>query len=109
MIVIEIAKNFSPAPAGRFRSDGDFSGEAFREDHLRKALKNNDIVEVVLDGAYGYGSSFLDEAFGGLVRLGYFSPDDLGKRLKITARSRTFSHYKRLIEKYIAEAKLKID
>jgi hypothetical protein len=107
MTVIEIAKDFSPAPAGRFRTDGDFSGEAFREDYLRKALEGSSAVEVVLDGAYGYGSSFLDEAFGGLVRLGYFSRDDLKRRLTITAKSKTFSHYKRLIEKYISDAKSK--
>jgi hypothetical protein len=80
---ISIAKAFSRFPAGRFREDGPFSGEAFREDKLLPLLRKHSEVVVVLDGVEGYGSSFLEEAFGGLVREKYFTADELKKRLKI--------------------------
>jgi len=34
-------------------------------------LLNNQRTVIIFDGARGYGSSFLEEAFGGLVRLGF--------------------------------------
>ena len=33
-----------------------------------ESIKKNEKLIVNLDGGYGYGSSFLEEAFGGLVR-----------------------------------------
>ena len=33
-----------------------------------QALENNDQLTVILDGGYGYATSFLEEAFGGLAR-----------------------------------------
>ena len=50
----------------------EYSGEDFREKILAPAFakckKNGEQLTVNLDGGYGYGSSFLEEAFGGLVR-----------------------------------------
>lgn len=68
IVKIRIAKDFSRVPAGRYYSDGPFSGERFRKEKLEPPLLNGDRVEVIFDGARGYGSSFLEEAFGGLVR-----------------------------------------
>ena len=70
---ISIAKDFSRYPAGRFESDGPYSGETFRKKYLELALRNHEKITIDLDGTRGYGSSFLEEAFGGLVRAG-FSP-----------------------------------
>ena len=39
------------------------------EKKLIPALQESGSVKIVLDGTMGYGSSFLEEAFGGLVRL----------------------------------------
>jgi len=78
--VINIERNFSRYPAGRYFDDGPYSGQRFREEFLIPALSGTDKVIVELDGARGYGSSFLEEAFGGLVRKGY-SVDDLLNRL----------------------------
>ncbi len=83
MKTINVAADFSAYPAGRFLDDGPFSGEAFREKHLLPALKDDEHVSINLDGGEGFGSSFLEEAFGGLVRKQYFSKDNLHKRLKI--------------------------
>ncbi|MBV4368166.1 MULTISPECIES: STAS-like domain-containing protein [Erwiniaceae] len=68
MKIIEV-KKFSKYPGPRYKKLGDYSGEEFRDDILAPALKEGDVA-VDFDGVYGYGSSFLEEAFGGLVRKG---------------------------------------
>lgn len=70
-IRISVAQDFSPSPAGRYPEDGPFPGAVFRDKLLIPALKEHEKVIVDLDGTSGYGSSFLEEAFGGLVRNGY--------------------------------------
>ena len=69
---ISIARDYTKTPGGRFIKEGDYSGEDFREKMLFPAFKEmkekGDKLTVDLDGGYGYGSSFLDEAFGGLAR-----------------------------------------
>ncbi|QLJ16243.1 STAS-like domain-containing protein [Pseudomonas putida] len=79
---ISVTKQFSEYPAGRYRQDGKFSGEVFRDDLLAPSLKRHDVVEIDLDGAMGYGSSFLEEAFGGLVRKHHMDPKSLRKQLR---------------------------
>lgn len=65
---INIAKDFSEVPAGRFYSDGEVSGQAFREKVLAPALAKPGPLLIDLDGVEGFGSSFLEEAFGGFLR-----------------------------------------
>lgn len=100
--MIELASQFSTTPAGRYRSDGRFSGEVFRDDVLVPALDRagNDTVTVVLDGVAGYGSSFLEEAFGGLARRN----PSFARRVNLVARSKVFEKYKMMAERYIREA-----
>jgi hypothetical protein len=98
--MISIAKDYTDTPAGRYRSDGDFSGERFRDEYLVPALRENDVVEVDLDGVMGFGSSFLEEAFGGLVRLG-FAARDLHRRLRVSAG---MAAYRTRIWRYIDDA-----
>lgn len=38
---------------------------------LRPALEAGDVIHLKMDGTRGYASSFLEEAFGGLIRAGY--------------------------------------
>ena len=83
MIEIRIAEDFSRSPAGRYRDDGPRSGEAFRMDHLVPALKEAGKVVIYLDDVEGYGSSFLEEAFGGLVRIDGFASDELHRLLTL--------------------------
>lgn len=72
MISINIAKEYTRTPGGRFSNEGNFSGEEFRKTWLRpkyeEAKQQNTPLEVILDGGYGYATSFLEEAFGGLAR-----------------------------------------
>jgi hypothetical protein len=105
MKTIKIATDFSDTPLGRFPSDGDFSGQRFREEFLRPALAMEDNITVDIDGVEGYGSSFLEEAFGGLVRKRYFTVADLKKKLTIKQEEAGFDMYRDLIWRYIREAK----
>lgn len=102
-------RDFAPSPGGRFVSDGEYSGEWFREEilapALRKASTESEALVVILDGTSGYGSSFLEEAFGGLIRLKRATPSDVREYLKIEANSPLYRPYKVLAEKYIASAK----
>ncbi len=77
--VVNIGRSFSRFPAGRYLADGPASGEKFREEVLRPLLVAGRSIRIELDDALGYGSSFLEEAFGGLVRSGYESSDLLGR------------------------------
>ena len=79
--MISIARDFSRSPAGRHISDGPYSGERFREEFLVPALMHDSNIVLELDGTRGMGSSFLEEAFGGLVRRG-FDPSLLRRRLR---------------------------
>jgi hypothetical protein len=84
---IHIAQDFSKYPAGRFVSDGPASGERFRDEVLVPFLNSvSETLTVELDGTLGYGSSFLEEAFGGLVRERGFTATDLKKRLILHSR-----------------------
>lgn len=86
ILSISVAQDFSRFPAGRYQTDGPNSGERFREELLAPSLRTADLVTVKLDGTRGYGSSFLEEAFGGLVRLGYFKADELQSKLAIESK-----------------------
>jgi hypothetical protein len=108
MMKIRIA-DFAPSPGGRYVSDGEFSGEWFRDVILAPALSAaqsaSDILVVELDGTSGYGSSFLEETFGGLIRRGLFSPQAVRSFLRIEAVSALYAPYKALADKYISSAK----
>lgn len=68
MIRIDIKNEFSDCPGARYRKDGPHSGEEFYEEILKprfdKALENNEKLEVILDGVWGYPSSFVSGSFG---------------------------------------------
>lgn len=73
-ITLKVSMLFSRTPGARYEKEGDFSGEKFRKDilfpKLTQAIQENYILAVDLDGTAGYGTSFLEEAFGGLIRDG---------------------------------------
>lgn len=79
---IDVAREFTGRPFGRYRTDGNRSGEVFREDLLVPALRQYDHVTVNLGGTNFYGSSFLEEVFGGLVRE-HFSKAELDQKLTL--------------------------
>lgn len=103
MVTIRIASDFSPTPGGRFRAMGPKSGEEFR-DLLASRLGDNEPVTVVLDGVEGYGSSFLEEAFGGLARTGRWSKATIDQLLTIRALTPAYKTYEREAKRYLSEA-----
>ncbi len=82
-IMINVSQTFTKMPCVRNRDDGDFSGQEFREDVLIPALKSDSKVIVDLRGVLALGSSFLDEAFAGLVRNHGFTARELHNRMEI--------------------------
>ena len=72
MIEINVAKDFSVCPGGRYVSDGPNSGEQFRKMLLKpayiKAQENKEKILINFDGCFGIPISFIDESFGGLSR-----------------------------------------
>ena len=95
-----------PYPGGRFVADGPYSGEFFRDEvldpALRAAIKQREKIRVVLDGAPGYGSSFLEEAFGGLLRVRKdLSLAEIERTLEIKASDPELLPFVRLAHEYM--------
>jgi len=69
---IRLAEDFSAEPKGRRRSDGEFSGEAFRA-IISEALDefSRVTIDLALPGDACIEDPFLAEAFGGLLGQGY--------------------------------------
>ena len=86
--MIDIGRDFSRFPGGRTKSDGRYSAELFRESILLPVLHESESVTVLLDTAEGLGSSFLEETFGGLVRIDKFDPEELVKKLQIVSEDK---------------------
>jgi hypothetical protein len=87
---ISIARDFSKFPAGRFYTDGPYSGERFRVEVLVPALDVAETVVVDLNGVSGFGSSFLDEAFGGLVRARVLSASEALARVNFVSADESY-------------------
>jgi hypothetical protein len=84
-VIINVARDFHPRPRGRDDRDqvGPFHGVAFRSHHLRQPLLEGQEVTVDFDGTEALGPSFLEEAFGGLVRDEHIAADALRRLLHI--------------------------
>jgi hypothetical protein len=71
-VLLKLAEKFSRTPGPRYASEGNHSGEQFRNEVLFPAYESavavGNVLVVILDGTCGYGTSFLEEAFGGLIR-----------------------------------------
>jgi hypothetical protein len=71
-VLLNIATDFTRTPGPRKRTEGVSSGQEFLEDFLRPlylaAVAKGSVLHVDFDGAAGYPTSFLEEAFGGLSR-----------------------------------------
>jgi len=71
-INISVANQFSKTPGPRLIKEGEFSGELFfntiLDQAFSEALQSGKKIKVDLDGTAGYGTSFLEQTFGGLAR-----------------------------------------
>jgi hypothetical protein len=102
VVRVNISKQFTKLPGGRYKRLGPFSGEEFRDNFLVGPLRQGKTVVVELDGVRGYGSSFLEEAFGGVVRELDLDPIEALRRLKVES---SVESWKLDVEDYIRNAK----
>lgn len=109
MSVFNIGLQFSQEPSGRYYSDTNKrSGEAFREEFLRKELEalqpDEKITFIMDDGVEGYGSSFLTEGFAGIVKYGYMQASEFKRKIEFQYSDSDFKFYADKIIQYISEA-----
>lgn len=101
--------DFSKFPSGRDDNDSDFNGKKYRDEILAPAIKaaieNDSQVIVSLHGVLSFGSSFLEEAFGGLVRHNIASASQLKRVLEIDPGQASYERFKQVILEYIKSAK----
>jgi len=102
---ISVREDFTKTPGHRSRDDGPFSGELFLDEVLRPAFlaarKNNEPLQVDLDGTSGYATSFLEASFGGLARE--FAIDEVRSRIRIQCSNEPYLAEE--VESYILEAR----
>ena len=98
-------RDFTSTPGPRMIQDGPHSGEEFRDKHLlpkfQKAVEEGVCLNVILEETKGYASSFLEEAFGGLIRKGC-RKKDVKKYLKNHSTDRPW--YVCEVRRYIDQA-----
>jgi hypothetical protein len=86
---IKIATDFTTAPGPRYITEGKYSGEEFRKEcllpNLQQAILAKCNLEIDLDGTAGYGTSFLEESFGGLIRVDKIDLKTINATLKISS------------------------
>lgn len=103
---IKIATDFSRIPCARFLSEGDFPGEEFREKilvpKLKEAIEKKEKLEIDLDGTAGLGTSFLEESFGGLIRIDRLKYEEILNTIELI--SKDDPDYISEIYEYIKEA-----
>lgn len=101
--LISIARDFSRDPGPRFKDQGVHSGEAFRA-LLVSLLDQYERVIVDLDGTSGIGSSFIDEAFGGLIFAEKMTLAEVRRR--VVVKSAQDESYRFDFEEAIEQAEL---
>ena len=106
---IDIGKEFAINPRGVRHEDSDVSAQRFREEFLEPIFtspeKYSRPVKIVLHNAVGgFGASFLDEAFGELVRKKLITPANFDDTFELVADRGGFWLFARMIRTLVAEA-----
>jgi hypothetical protein len=93
-VTVKIARDFSRTPGPRYIKEGKWSGELFRTQQFfnifNDAINNNKKVTVDLDGTLGYGTSFLEEIFGGLIREHHLDYNQILNHLEIISNEEPY-------------------
>jgi hypothetical protein len=103
--IIDVGRTFSPFPYGRYPKHGPYNGEVFRDQFLLPKLKELPGHPIVVDFTNVQvkpGSSFLEETFGGLVRLRKCKPADLLPIISV--RGFADPNMDQIIQHYISDA-----
>jgi len=88
-ITYKIAIQFSRTPSARNELEGKNPGVKLRQiitPLIRECIRNKQKFFVDFDGAAGYGTSFLEEVFGGLIRVEHFKYSDLKNTLRFISK-----------------------
>lgn len=97
--------DFSKTPNGRTSEDGPYNGYRYRVQFVRpafkEALENNKVAQFDFDDIVPPGSSFLDEAFAGLIKEDGYPLDTVKKHISFISK---FPLYKMQIEDYYVDA-----
>lgn len=92
--LLKISTDFSDTPGPRYITEGPYSGQQFRDEvffpKLTEAIKKNEKLVVDLDGTEGYGTSFLEESFGGLIRNNHLNYDVIMNHLEIISNEEPY-------------------
>ena len=100
---ISVARDFSRYPAGRTPKDGPNNGKKFRK-MIKPIVDRGDHLVIHLEGTMGYGSSFLEEAFGGLVRETGMTYEEFQKQVEIVSDDPEFEFYCKMSREFAARA-----
>lgn len=105
-IKLKILTDYTRTPGPRYISEGPFSGEDFRQKVLgpkiKVAISESKKLVVDIDGTAGYGTSFLEESFGGLIRVENIDYKDIMSCLEVI--SEEDPDYKDEVLQYLHEA-----
>lgn len=104
MATLNLAKEFSPYPAGRYPADGPFNGETFRDQVLLPLLEKAKRVCVNIDGVALLPSSFWEETWGGLVREGRLGKSEAEARLTVVTSEPDLKRYVDLAAQFLRDA-----
>lgn len=98
-MLIKVA-DFSKTPYGRTDEDGAFNGKRFRIQKLKPAFDSGEQVDIDFNGVAPPGSSFLHEAFGGLIRYESMTLSSILQKLNIIS---DFPFYEIQIKDFLEE------
>ena len=101
METLKISTDYSEFPGGRYSEDGLGNATDFREKYLIPMLEKNRPFMIDLNGVVSYPVSFIDEAFGGLVRMKRYTSEQLMKLIKFHSTDENLLETVRLIEHHI--------
>jgi len=109
MAILNIGRDFGRDPTGRSHHNGPLNGKVFRERYLKPAILDlgpgEKLMIILDDGVEGYGSSFLSEGFGGMVKCGYKKSDELLRLLEFKYNDPDFMFFEKRIISYIKESR----
>lgn len=87
--------DFSKTPYGRYEVDGKANASAFRDKFLVPVFNDPEIDKVnvhldTVEEGYEYGSSFLEEAFVGLIRKCHIDAEVVRRKLNLVTVHRDY-------------------
>ncbi|RYF90755.1 MAG: DUF4325 domain-containing protein [Caulobacteraceae bacterium] len=100
---IQLARDYSAYPAGRYPEDGPYNGQKFRDRYLMPALKRAERVVVDIDGIATLPSSFWEEVWGGLVRKAKLSETTIRERFQVTTTDEDLTNFVNIAWKFVSE------